>query len=81
MSELLCLGYKGNLAERKVALIFSVILTVPVLLLVLFLMLWQTYVLRLEFILCCILLAFYGLEFFISLATFFVIQRHESVSR
>ena len=38
------LGYKGNLAERKLALIFSIVLTIPVLLLTLFLMLWQTYV-------------------------------------
>ncbi|XP_028408185.1 transmembrane protein 216-like [Dendronephthya gigantea] len=71
-------GYKGNLAERKLALIFSIVLTIPVLFLALFLMLWQTYVLRIEFILCSILLVFCGLEFFISLATFFVFQRHES---
>lgn len=71
-------GYKGNLAERKLAVVLSIFLTIPVLLLNLYLMLWQTYVLRLELILCSVLLVFFGLEFFISFATLFVIQRHES---
>ena len=71
-------GYKGNLAERKLAVVLSIFLTIPVLLLNLYLMLWQTYVLRLELILCSVLLVFFGLEFFIGFATLFVIQRHES---
>jgi len=39
------LGYKGNLAERTMALVFSVVLGIPVLFIELFILLWQTYVL------------------------------------
>lgn len=38
------LGYKGNLAERTMALVFSVVLGIPVLFIELFILLWQTYV-------------------------------------
>lgn len=37
-------GYKGNLSERSMALIVSMILGIPTLFIELFILLWQTYV-------------------------------------
>lgn len=72
-------GYKGNLGERKQTLSWSIILAIPILVSQIYLMFWQTYVLRLEVILCSILFAIVGLEFLLSIATVFSFQRHETV--
>ncbi|OCT93465.1 hypothetical protein XELAEV_18016534mg [Xenopus laevis] len=56
----LFLGCRGNLCERKLPLVVSLGLTVPTGLLALYFLL--TYALRLETVLNCILLLFYGLE-------------------
>jgi transmembrane protein 216 len=56
------LGRNGNLTERSVVLLVSVGLTIPSICGVLYFLLWQTYVLRLEVVLCAIQLTLQGLE-------------------
>ncbi|XP_077148825.1 transmembrane protein 216 [Ranitomeya variabilis] len=58
----LYLGCRGNQCERKLPLVVSVGLTIPTGLLALYFLFLQTYALRLETVLSCILLLFYGLE-------------------
>lgn len=66
------LGRKGNLTERSFPVLISIVLTVPSVLGVVYFLIWQTYVLRLEMILCIIQLSLHGLELifaFLSLCT------------
>ena len=66
-------GQKGNLTERLLAVGLSLALSVPSLFGVLYLLVWQTYVLRIEVILAAIQIAFLGLQFIfgiISVVTF-----------
>lgn len=56
------MGKKGNLTEKIFYLLISIGLTIPSVLGVLYLLLWQTYVLRLEFVSCSVLLTLQGLE-------------------
>eukprot|EP00112_Aurelia_sp_Birch-Aquarium-sp1_P007392 Seg1804.6 transcript_id=Seg1804.6/GoldUCD/mRNA.D3Y31 product="Transmembrane protein 216" protein_id=Seg1804.6/GoldUCD/D3Y31 len=74
-------GYKGNLAERKISLVYSIILSIPVIVALLYLILWQTYVLRIEIILCSLVLIFVGFEVILSGAMIWTLQRHESFIR
>eukprot|EP01137_Pigoraptor_chileana_P014964 Opistho-2@70269 len=60
---------KGNLTERKVPILASILLAIPVLFTFLFFLLWQTYVLRLEQIVNYIGLAFLGIEFIFCITT------------
>lgn len=75
------LGYKGNLAERTMALVFSVVLGIPVLFIDLFILLWQTYVLRIEVVLVSVALAFLGFEMIFSFAAIFTFKRHQTMLR
>jgi transmembrane protein 216 len=63
----LFLGRKGNLTERSLVLLVSEGLTVPSIFGVLYFLLWQTYVLRLEVVLCAIQLTLQGLELAVAL--------------
>lgn len=66
-------GQKGNLTEQIIGVVISVLLSVPALFGALFLLLWQTYVLRVEVILAGIQIGFIGLQFIfgiISIITF-----------
>ncbi|XP_031563464.1 transmembrane protein 216-like [Actinia tenebrosa] len=74
-------GYKGNLSERSMALIVSMILAIPTLFIELFILLWQTYVLRLEVILVAIQLVLLALEVILSIATMFTFQKYSSMQR
>ncbi|XP_065058267.1 transmembrane protein 216-like isoform X1 [Rhopilema esculentum] len=74
-------GYKGNLAERKISLIYSIFLAVPVIFCQLYLILWQTYVLRIEIVICAVALVFIGFEIILSGAMIWTFQRHESFIR
>ncbi|XP_075227601.1 transmembrane protein 216-like [Lycorma delicatula] len=56
------LGRKGNFTEKVAPLVMSLFLTVPSTLGVVYLMLWQTYVLRPEIVLCCIQLCMVSVE-------------------
>ncbi|XP_074662257.1 transmembrane protein 216-like [Tubulanus polymorphus] len=67
------LGQKGNLTERMITVVLSIVMLVPSVLGVVFLIIWQTYVLRIDVILCAIEFVFLGLELIfgiISLVTF-----------
>lgn len=77
----LFLGYKGNLAERTLSLALSLVLGIPVLFIDLFILLWQTYVLRIEAILVGIALVFLGLEIIFSIAAIFTFKRHQTMLR
>lgn len=60
------LGRKGNLTVTSLPLIISNFLLCPSVTGIIYLLLWQTYVLRLEVILCYIQLVMQTLEFIIS---------------
>ena len=65
--DLICIvttiaAQKGNLTEKNIGIILSLLLSVPSILGVLFLLLWQTYVLRVDVVLAGIELGFIGLE-------------------
>lgn len=77
----LFLGYKGNLAERILSLGLSLLLAIPVLFIDLFILLWQTYVLRLEAILVCLALVLLGIEVIFTIATMITFKRHQTMLR
>lgn len=56
------LGSKGNLTEEEVPLGISLIITVGSVILSVYFLVWQTYVLRADVILNAVLLITYGLE-------------------
>lgn len=58
---------KGNLAERIGTVITALVMLLPASLGVLYLMLWQTYVIRVEFLLCSVQQALYALQLILSL--------------
>ena len=68
-------GQKGNLTERTIGVILSLLFTLPSLFGVLYLLLWQTYVLRAEVILIAIELAFMGFELIFGLVSVIVFAR------
>ncbi|CAG2053788.1 unnamed protein product [Timema podura] len=65
-SSRIFLGRKGNLTGNSVCLLLSIILLIPSALGVLYFLLWQTYVFRLEAILCYIQLTFQSLQLLFS---------------
>ncbi|XP_041985141.1 transmembrane protein 216-like [Aricia agestis] len=56
------LGRRGNLASKKVPVFFSVLLTIPSAVGVCYFLIYQTYILRLEYIWCAVMLMFHALE-------------------
>lgn len=67
------LARKGNLTERIVGVLVSIVLSIPAVVGALYLILWQTYVLRIDVILAAIQIVFIGLELvfgIISMITF-----------
>ncbi|XP_025901424.1 transmembrane protein 216 [Nothoprocta perdicaria] len=60
-------GSKGNLCERKAPLAASVALTLPSAAVAAYYLLLQTYALRLEALLCAVLLLFCGAELLLGL--------------
>lgn len=68
-------GWKGNLCERSLASCVSLFILVPCVALAVYVLLLQTFVLRLEFILAAVLLVFYGLEFLFGLVSLLAFSR------
>ncbi|XP_002126879.2 transmembrane protein 216-like [Ciona intestinalis] len=67
------MGSKGNLTEHVMASAISLASLLPSIGLTLYFLLWQTYVLRVDVVLCGVLLALHGLELlflFIAVCTF-----------
>ncbi|XP_057321984.1 transmembrane protein 216-like [Microplitis mediator] len=69
------LGRKGNLTERGVPILCGIILTIPSALTTLYFLVWQSYVLRLEMILCSIQLVLLTSELVISVLCLIAIFR------
>ncbi|CAG9118811.1 unnamed protein product [Plutella xylostella] len=67
----LILGRKGSLSERDIPVMFSVLLTIPSIIGVLYLLVLQVVVLRIEYIWCTLMLAIQTLEFIF--ATMFIV--------
>jgi transmembrane protein 216 len=61
------MGRKGNLTERGLPVLVSIGLTLPSILGAVYFLIWQTYVLRLEVVLCAIQLTLQGLELIFAL--------------
>ncbi|XP_059202866.1 transmembrane protein 216 isoform X2 [Centropristis striata] len=62
-------GWKGNLCERSLATSVALFTLLPCAALAVYYLLLQTFVLRLEVILCSVLLCFYALEFLLGLVS------------
>ena len=72
-------GVKGNLPEKNVSLLVSLVFIVPIFFGYLYLVLWQTYVLRVELVV--VVIAFVGLclEFPLGLFTLCSFIRRDSL--
>jgi putative Mn2+ efflux pump MntP len=66
---------KGNLTERIVGVIVSILLSIPALLGGVFYLYWQTYVTRADIILSGIQLAFIGLELIFGIVSIITFAR------
>lgn len=69
------LGRKGNLTERVLPILIGIVLTIPSSLATLYFLLWQSYVLRLEVILCSIQLVLLASEMIIAIMCLIAIYR------
>ncbi|XP_078000552.1 transmembrane protein 216-like [Glandiceps talaboti] len=76
----LTLGKKGNLTERVVSLLLSVVLSIAMIFCHIYLLIWQTYVLRAEIILNSIQLTFLGLELIFSIIAIITFARADTYS-
>ncbi|XP_037525494.2 transmembrane protein 80 [Rhipicephalus sanguineus] len=68
------LGKRGNLTERSPCLALSVVLTVPSVLGALYFLLWQTYVLRLDWVLAAGQVALQALQTLLAVTTMVAIK-------
>lgn len=71
------LGRRGNLASKKVPVFFSVILTIPSAIGVCYFLIYQTYILRLEYIWCAVMLMFHILELAFAILFIFTVCKHQ----
>ncbi|KAM9753037.1 transmembrane protein 80-like [Menidia menidia] len=62
-------GVKGNLTESEVYIVGNLMVMVTTVLLTVYFLVWQTYVLRADVIFCSVLLAVYGLDGVLALST------------
>lgn len=69
------MGKKGNLTETLMSVVLSIIFTAPSVLALLYLLLWQTYVLRLEVIMVSFALVFEGTELLFALLAVVTINK------
>lgn len=84
-SQVFCIGitatfnpvpaWKGNLCERSLASCLSLFILVPCVALAVYVLLLQTFVLRIEFILAAVLLVFYGLELVLGIVSSLAFSR------
>jgi len=81
---LICLtfiaGYKGNLTEHVLTVVMSLVFTITSFFGFLYLLLWQTYVLRADVILNSIEIVFIGLEVVFSIVCIIVFSRYSYIS-
>ncbi|XP_072934575.1 transmembrane protein 216-like [Epargyreus clarus] len=67
------LGRRGNLASKKIPVLISVLLTIPSGVAVCYFLICQTYILRLEYIWCLVMLLFHALELAFALLYIFTV--------
>lgn len=67
---------KGNLTERTLTMLGSVVLLIPTAVLVVYFLLWQTYVLRIDVIITAIFLGLQCIELVLSLVSMVIFGRH-----
>uniref|UniRef100_A0A3Q3BDY7 Transmembrane protein 80 n=2 Tax=Kryptolebias marmoratus TaxID=37003 RepID=A0A3Q3BDY7_KRYMA len=70
-------GAKGNLTESESYILCNLIVTAPTVVLTVYFLVWQTYVMRMDVIISSILVAVYGLDGVLALST---LARFASVS-
>ncbi|CAG9569225.1 unnamed protein product [Danaus chrysippus] len=71
------LGRRGNLASTKLPVFFSVILTIPCAVGVCYFLIYQTYILRLEYIWCAVMLIFHALELTFAVLFIFTVCKNQ----
>ncbi|XP_026498768.1 transmembrane protein 216-like [Vanessa tameamea] len=71
------LGRRGNLASKKVPVFFSVLLTIPCAVGVCYFLIYQTYILRLEYIWCAVMLMFHALELTFAILFIFTVCKDQ----
>ncbi|KAJ8709740.1 hypothetical protein PYW07_010127 [Mythimna separata] len=71
------LGRRGNLASKKVPVFFSVMLTIPSAIGVCYFLIYQTYILRLEYIWCAVMLMFHALELAFAILFIVTVCKHQ----
>ncbi|CAH0401654.1 unnamed protein product [Chilo suppressalis] len=71
------LGRRGNLASKKIPVFFSVILTIPSAVGVCYFLIYQTYILRLEYIWCAVMLMFHALELAFAILFIFTVCKNQ----
>ncbi|KAG6449056.1 transmembrane protein 216 [Manduca sexta] len=71
------LGRRGNLTNKKVPVFFSILLTIPSTVGVIYFIIYQTYILRLEYIWCVVMLLFHGLELTFALLFIFTVCKNQ----
>ncbi|XP_013185038.1 transmembrane protein 216 [Amyelois transitella] len=71
------LGRRGNLASKKIPVFFSVLLTIPSAVGVCYFLIYQTYILRLEYIWCAVMLMFHGLELAFAILFIFTVCKNQ----
>ncbi|KAK2154934.1 hypothetical protein LSH36_253g02073 [Paralvinella palmiformis] len=68
-------GRKGNLTERVISVVVSLVLTIPSVFGSIYILIWQTYVLRAEVILVAIELTFLALELIFAIVSIITFAR------
>ncbi|CAG9794756.1 unnamed protein product [Diatraea saccharalis] len=71
------LGRRGNLASKKIPVFFSVVLTIPSAVGVCYFLIYQTYILRLEYIWCAVMLMFHALELAFAILFIFTVCKNQ----
>lgn len=68
-------GERGNLTEKPLFVCISIILSGPVCTTLLYILLWQTYVLRIERVLVMVAMVLQGVQLLLALVTFLTLSR------
>ncbi|KAI8423079.1 hypothetical protein MSG28_009364 [Choristoneura fumiferana] len=71
------LGQRGNLSSKKVPVFFSVLLTIPSAVGVCYFLIYQTYIIRLEYIWCAVMLMFHALEMTFAILFIFTVCKNQ----
>ncbi|XP_059045477.1 transmembrane protein 216-like [Achroia grisella] len=71
------LGRRGNLASKRIPVFLSVLLTVPCAVGVCYFLIYQTYILRLEYIWCAVMLIFHALELAFAILFIFTVCKNQ----